>query len=164
MNLQELVSVAEDGPWCGTKPSWHRPGPHPHPTAFASLNVLEKRPQQELVSPELVASMWQSIQLYQVGERLENLGVNISELGSTVTRAASAFFDDQCGSVPWSVILSWLLHNPPPPPPPWLQLVTDAVSTASIATKIGGDIGSQMLGGAQAIIKESLAGAPAAAG
>ncbi|MPW21984.1 hypothetical protein GCT13_35345 [Paraburkholderia sp. CNPSo 3157] len=164
MNLKALVSVAEDGPWCGTKPPWHRPVPQPHPTTFASLKVFEKRPHPEPVSPELVASMWQSIQLFQAGQRLESLDGNIMELGSTVARAASVFFDDQCGSVPWSVILYWLLHNPPPPPPPWLQLVTDAVSMASIATRIGGDIGGQMLDGAQTIIKENLPGASAAEG
>ncbi|MEM5383259.1 hypothetical protein VSR68_06600 [Paraburkholderia phymatum] len=163
MNLKELVSVAEDGPWCGTKPPGRRPVPQPHPTAFA-LKVFEQRPQPEMVSPELVASMWQSIQLFQAGQRLEGLEGDIRELGSTVARAASVFFDDQCGSVPWSVILYWLLHNPPPPPPPWLQLVTDSVSMVSIAAKIGGALGSQMFDGAQAVIKENLPGASAAEG
>lgn len=161
MNLKELVSVAEDGPWCGTKPPGWRPLPGPHPTAFA-LEVVEK-PQREPVSPERVAAMWQSIQLFQAGQSLQRLGGDIAELGASVSDSASDYFDDQCGSVPWSVILYWLTHNPPPPPAPWLQLVTAAVSTANIATKIGSEVGGMMLNGATAVIKENLPGPSAAA-
>ncbi|MGU7770188.1 hypothetical protein ACV229_08385 [Burkholderia sp. MR1-5-21] len=161
MNLEELVAVAEDGPWCGTKPPGRPPIPRPHPTAFASLRVVET-PQHELMSQELIASMWQAIQLFQAGQQLETLDGSIAELGGTVESAASGFFDDTCGSVPWSVILYWLTHNPPPPPSPWLQLVSAAVSTATIASRIGGEIGGVMLNGAQGVIKENLPGYSAA--
>lgn len=156
MNLKQLVSIAEDGPWCGTKPPGHPPIPRPRADALASLSATDQK-HMHAAPPEVVANLWQSITLYQVGQRLEKLGGNNAELGGVVTGAASGYFDDTCGSVPWSVILYWLLHNPPPPPP-WLQLVTSAVDTATIASKISGDLGSQLQNGARAIIKENLPG------
>jgi len=156
MNLQELVSIAEDGPWCGTKPPGHPPRPHLRSAAFASLSAHEAS-HTHPVSPELAACLWQSIQLYQAGQRLQKLGGNNAELGGAVGDAASGYFDDTCGSVPWSVIIYWLTHNPPPPPP-WLQLVNSAVDTATLAAKIGGDICSQLQNGARTIIKENLPG------
>ncbi|HTD04354.1 hypothetical protein [Undibacterium sp.] len=155
MNLKEIVSFVEDGPWCGTRPPGHPPRPRPHADVYQLLSTGETSHARQVV-PELVASLWQSVQLYQSGKRLEKLGGANGELGGATVNAAEAFFDDTCGSVPWSVILYWLLHHPPHPYPQWLGQLVNAVDTATLGSKIGGELGGQLQTASRAIIKENL--------
>ena len=155
MNLKEIVSLVEDGPWCGTRPPGHPP--RPHADVFNLLDTGEFARTRQ-VAPELAASLWQSVQVYQSGKRLEKLGGANGELGGVAVNAAEGYFDDTCGSVPWSVILYWLLHNPPPPPPQWLGQLINAVDTATLGSKIGGELGGQLQNASRSIIKENLPG------
>ncbi|MES2106573.1 MAG: hypothetical protein V4634_21320 [Pseudomonadota bacterium] len=157
MNLKEIVTLVEDGPWCGTRPPGHPPRPRPHADVFQLLSTGEISHARQVV-PELVASLWQSVQVYQSGKRLEKLGGANGELGGAAVIAAEGYFDDTCGSVPWSVILYWLLHNPPPPPPQWLGQLINAVDTATLGSKIGGELGGQLQNASRAVIKENLPG------
>jgi hypothetical protein len=113
-----IANLVEDGPWCG------RRGPGPRPPRVEEFALAEQanlgswsRPQPPPWT-EVEAAFWQSVRLYQVGHRIQQLKSGAQELGAKLTAAASAFFDDGCRSAPWSVIVSWLSH-PPPPRPPW---------------------------------------------
>lgn len=135
MNLQALASIAEDGPWCGTR----GPGrPRPHPEQWLQVFDLRAGPGVEkLAGP--VPDPWRSdagaqpdpwrLAAIQVGLygaiRLRQLGQQVhGEAAEQLTSASERLFDDWCGTVPLSVLIRWLLHWPPPPSPPWLDRLT----------------------------------------
>jgi hypothetical protein len=152
MSLKKLASLAEDGPWCKVR----TPGIHP-PRLFPELAVLPSAgpsPDPWRLD-ERFAIFWDAIQLRLVGQRLEQFKGGLGEIGGQVNASADAFFDEGCGSVPWSVLLQWLLHHPPPPPP-WVAQIQAAAVTLELATKAGGDAGKAMAGAASALITSSL--------
>ncbi len=160
--LAKLVAFVDDGPWCGTRPPGHPPRPHfetflRHSADAAALNPQPLPPGP----PELSAYLWQAVRLYQLGQLVagSKAAGNVAEgLGS----AAESLFDDYCGTVPISVLIQWLLHHPPPPPP-WLDVISQAVGTILVATKVAGDLGKQLQGAAAAVIQGELGQAKAAA-
>jgi len=152
MSLRKLVAFADEGPECGTKPPGYHP-PRPH-LEIALSRATEPDPSPWRVD-ERQAIFWQSIQLHQVGQRLEQVKGNVGEVGGQVTASAESLFEGWCGSVPWSVLLQWLLHHPPPPPP-WLHQILSASVTLELATKAGGDFGKSLAGAASALIAANL--------
>src|SRR5262245_60228958 len=85
MDLQALVAIAEEGPWCGNRP----PGqPRLHPSLEASWSLFGSRPElrrhqanlssQEIFGPEpdpwrlgaIEVGLYGAIALYQLGKRL----------------------------------------------------------------------------------------------
>jgi hypothetical protein len=158
--LARLVSFVDDGPWCGTKP----PG---HPPRFNLETLLRQGDPAALNpqpippgAPELSAYLWQAVRLYQLGQLVagSKAAGNVAEgLGG----AAEMIFDDYCGTVPISVLIAWLLRHPPPPPP-WLDVISQAVGTILVATKITGDLGKQLQGAAASVIQGELSQAKAA--
>jgi hypothetical protein len=154
--LAKLVSFVDDGPWCGTKPPGHPPRPHLESLVRNSLDQVALNPQPLPPGPpELTAYLWQSVQLYQLGQIASGAKV-AGNLGDALTGEATRIFDDTCGNVPLSVLLQWLLRHPPPPPPPWLEVISQAVSTVLIASKLGGDLGKQLHGAAVAVIQGEI--------
>src|SRR4051812_39523708 len=128
MSLSNLVSIAEDGPWCGThvpgRPP-HLPGPRPHAWSLRGGWASEPSdPSSWRAGPspepwklgEVEVGLYAAIALYQLGQG--------SSLGEQATGAAQRIFDDTCGTVSFSMLIWILLHRPPPPPPPWLQQIT----------------------------------------
>ena len=158
--LAMLKRIVDDGPWCGTKP----PG-HPPRRVLESLlrnsDVAALNPQPLPPGPpELSAYLWQAVRLYQLGQLVADSKAagNVAEgLGS----AAESLFDDYCGTVPISVLIQWLLHHPPPPPP-WLDVISQAVGTILVATKVTGDLGKQLQGAAASVIQGELSQAKTA--
>jgi hypothetical protein len=155
--LAKLVSFVDDGPWCGTRPPGHPPRPGHldalrHITGEASLNP---QPIPPGAPSEIVAYLWQSVRLYQLGEISASAKVS-GNLAEALTNAAETIFDDYCGTVPISVLIQWLLHHPPPPPPPWLDVISQSVGTALVATKLGGDLGKQLQGAAVSVIQGEI--------
>jgi hypothetical protein len=144
MTLALLVSIAENGPWCGT----HPPG-HPHPPRFLPADHGHEQPEDRLVkerifgphpepwrfgpSPEpwrlgvVEVGLYGAIALHQTGRIVPQA---ISE---AYTSAASALFDETCGSIPLSELVWILLNRPPPPPPQWLNMLTSAGETLAVA-------------------------------
>lgn len=122
MHLETLVNIAEDGPWCGTHPPGRpRPlvGPDPHrlrretdakPASWGSLAGPQPDPWR---IGGIEVGLYAAIRLHQLGGQVKGPAAN--EFGS----AAETVFDDTCGSVPLSVLIWLLLHQPPPPP--WLD-------------------------------------------
>jgi len=137
MDLQTLVTVAEDGPWCGTRPpgrphqgpsgtpmvsDWHRDGdPVPNPWRQGTVEV----------------GLYGAITLYQLAQRVTG------QASEGLSAAAEALFTDTCGTVPLSVLI-WFLLQRPPPAPPWLQQIMYA---------------AEMLAFGQAAQQEALAAA-----
>jgi hypothetical protein len=155
--LPKLVQLADEAPWCGTRP----PGIHlPHPPRpFAEAFEPHPSPWREL---ETIAALWQSIRLFQVGQRVGTMADTTKQLGQAVQQSAIDLFDDQCGSVPLSVLISWILHNPPPPPP-WLQQIIGAAEGLEMGLRLSGEVGKQMQGVSRGMITENLPGAGQAA-
>ena len=162
MILKQLVALADEGPYCGTKP----PGrPRHWPPIVESLRVAEpisvpwrsatEEPDPSPWQGEFRVSFWNSIRLYQAGERIELLKGAPSELGAQIVASANAFFDEQCGSVPISVAIAHLLH-PPPSPSPWTERIIAAAANVELGVQLGGDMGKQLAGAAAAIIKTNL--------
>jgi hypothetical protein len=158
MSLRKLLALAEDGPWCGTKP----PGIHPPHLLgeLAARPITGAGPTPERwhdggYGNDREAFFWQAIQLRQIGQRLEQMKGGVSDLGAQVSSSADAFFDDWCGTVPWSVLIQWLLHHPPPPPP-WLEQVSFAAVVLELATKAGGESGKNLGGAASGLIAAGL--------
>ena len=117
MSFKTLISIAEDGPWCGTRP----PGPY-HPPRFGAelaslLQSADPQPQPWAVA-RVEVGLYAAISLYQLGKTVAG------PAGEAFGSAADSLFDDTCGSVPLSVLIWLLLHQPPPPS--WLQQVTFA--------------------------------------
>ena len=152
MSLETLISIAEDGPWCGTRPPG-RPRPHPvlqqrRETARAEQAaeaVRGPRPEPWWVlgpqpdpwrfgpSPDpwvlgaVEIGLYGAISLHQAARLVS--GPATEGLRS----AAAVLFDDTCGSVPLSELIWLLLHRPPPPPPQWLNVLTFAGETLAFA-------------------------------
>ena len=129
MSFQKLVSIAEDGPWCGTVP--RKPWPHseslvfgPHPEPWR-LNDGPRPEPWEIAGRQ--AGLYAAIRMFQFGQQLK---VETAEL---MTSVAGRFFDEWCGTVPLSILIYWLLHWPPPPPPPWLERVSYLANTVILA-------------------------------
>jgi hypothetical protein len=158
MRLETLVNIAEDGPWCGTRPPGPRrflasPNPSrqqfdPQPSPWLRQFDPEPSPWVRYAGPQpdpwrlgsVEVGLYGAIRLHQLGRQVT--GPVAGGFGS----AAEFLFDETCGSVPLSVLIWLLLHQPPPPPPPWLETLVFA-----------GD----MLVFAQAAQQESLASAAA---
>ena len=154
--LAKLVSFVDDGPWCGTKPPGHPPRPGLLESLIRrSVNEVALNPQPEPPAPEITAYLWQSVQLYQLGQIAAGAKVS-GNLAEALTGAAETIFDDYCGTVPISVLIQWLLHHRPPPPPPWLDVIAQSVTTVLVATKLGGDIGKQLQGAAVSVIQGEI--------
>ncbi|HVH77884.1 MAG TPA: hypothetical protein VM782_00715 [Stellaceae bacterium] len=138
MSLATLINIAEDGPWCGTRPPGRPHLPHPPVTHLHEARVAAAQ------SPEpdpwrlgtVEVGLYGAITLYQIGRLVS--GPAAEGFGS----AAESLFDDTCGSIPISELIWLLLHRPPPPPPQWLSQLTFA---------------GEMLAFAQATHQETLA-------
>lgn len=110
ITLSTLASIAEDIPYCGTRPP--RPpwtdGPHVPwgPT-----------PEPWKLPPHVEVGLYAAIALHQLAQRASGGGAE------RMSAAAQQIFDDTCPTVPISELLRHLLHHPPPPPPPWLQQI-----------------------------------------
>ena len=161
MSLQKLVGIVDDAPWCGTKPPGF-PRPHPHlAPEFAALSnaVYASSLNPQPLPPrggDIEAFLWQAVRLYQYGQLLSK--ANVAEAtASGLTQTANEIYDGaQCGSVPLSVLLSWLLHNPPPPPPVWVDVISQAVTNILIGQSMKGEVGSQLQSGAIAVIDQYI--------
>jgi hypothetical protein len=159
MALATLVSMLGDEPVCGTKwPGWHPPRPGQiESLARTAIEQVALNPQPIPPGAEITAYLWQSVRLFQLGQIVSEAKVP-GNLNEALTSAANYVFDEYCGTVPLSVLLKQILkHWPPPPPPPWLDVVSQAVSTALIANKAGGEISKSLLGAAVSVIQGELA-------
>src|SRR5579859_73896 len=138
MSFKTLISIAEDGPWCGT----HAPGrPRPRPSAVTELSEFKKRagPQPDpWAIGRIEVGLYGAIRLHQIGMTVTG------PMAEALSSGAEFLFDDTCGSVPLSELIWILLHLPPPPPPWWLQQIV---------------VAGEMLAFAQAGQQESLAAA-----
>ena len=150
MSLKLLVSIAEHG-WCGNEPRipphfkgptfgpgvpWRsNEGPHPEPWAFAGHQI----------------GLYGAIRMFQVGQQLKG------DTAQQMTSAAERYFDGTCGSVPLSILIGWLLHNPPPPPQPWLDRLAYLANTLAFAEageqqQLAAAASRQLLEGLKAIV------------
>jgi hypothetical protein len=149
MRLETLANIAEDGPWCGTRPPGPRrflassdasrrqfdpqPSPWlrqfgPQPSPWLRQFEPEPSPWFRYAGPQpdpwrlgsIEAGLYGAIRLYQLGQQVT--GPVAGGFGS----AAEFLFDETCGSVPLSELIWLLLHQPPPPPPPWLETLVFA--------------------------------------
>jgi hypothetical protein len=129
MNFETLVNIAQDGPWCGTRPPGY---PRLHPSLEAAWEKLRSRPgmrrhqadifSHDIVGPEpdpwrlgaIEVGLYGAIVLHQMGQKLSG-GV-----AESLRLAALALFDETCGVIPHSELIWLLLHRQPPPMPPWL--------------------------------------------
>jgi hypothetical protein len=129
MNLETLVNIAQDGPWCGTRPPGH---PRLHPSLEAAWEKLGSRPDMrrhhadifshDIVGPEpdpwrlgaIEVGLYGAIALYQMGQKLSG------EVAESLRLAAQVLFDEICRDIPLSELIWLLLHRQPPPMPPWL--------------------------------------------
>jgi hypothetical protein len=193
MKLSLLVSVALDAPWCGTKPfKWPRPhgggggGPPAEflsaaanlPFGEGSIRTILHHvhgpgpgPQFDRFGAEpqpwaaagVTSALFASIDLYLIGRQLSG------SAGEAVGRAANTYFDEVCGSIPLSVLISILLHRKPDPQP-WVERIRSAAALVELAEAVqAGEAGSQMATAAQRVLGDALAvlnasGAGAAAG
>jgi hypothetical protein len=143
MTLALLVSIAENGPWCGTHPPGRGPRP-PHflPSAHAEpeARLVEEKafgprpePWRFGPSPEpwrlgvIEVGLYGAIALNQTGRIVSG------PAAGGYASAASALFDETCGTVPLSELIWILLNRPPPPPPQWLNVLTSAGETLAFA-------------------------------
>ena len=141
MTLSKLASIAEDGPWCGTRshvgPPRPRPmaetmatgrhdslGPHPEPWVVSHLlsaaerwNVVAGPLPDPWTVGYVEVGLYAAITMHQLAQRIGG------DDAKQMTTAAERIFDETCGSIPISLLIWILLHRPPPPPPPWLQQV-----------------------------------------
>lgn len=127
MDLQTLVTVAEDGPWCGTRP----PGrPHHGPAGGAPMVSEWHRDADNTPNPwrqgTVEVGLYGAITLYQLAQRVTG------QVSEGLSAAAEALFTDTCGTVPLSVLI-WFLLQRPPPAPPWLQQIMYACETLVFA-------------------------------
>ena len=164
--LNNLLAVADEGPWCGTKPpGTHVPRPRPAEEArHALLRGPQPDPWSEVRGPlpdpwlETRAVFWQSIRLAQAGERLKEVASRNEaavQLSDAISGAAEQLFDEYCGTIPKSLLVWWLIHNPPPPPP-WENRLVNAVDTYEVGIRLGGEMASRLQETAATIIRETL--------
>jgi hypothetical protein len=160
MSLKQLVALANEIPYCGTRP----PGRPRHSPPVADIvrevgpahaHGTAKEPDPSPWSIHLSTSFWSTIMLYQAGERLEQVRGGPAELGLQVITAANALFEEECGSVPISVLIQQLLH-PPHPRPPWLETITVATTNVELGVHMGGEFGKQLAGAAATLIRATL--------
>lgn len=161
MILKQLVALANETPYCGTRPPG-RPRRWPPVQELAHQGMTtpvpftaKDEPDPSPWSIELSASFWSAILLYQAGERLEQIKGAPAELGTQVIGAATSLFEDQCGSVPIAVLIQQLLH-PPHPRPPWLETVIVATTNVELGVQMGGEFGKQLAGAAATLIRTTL--------
>jgi hypothetical protein len=142
MSLSKLVSVAEDGPWCGTRVPGrppHLPAPRPHalsyrggpvsdptdPSPWRAVEPSDPSPWRAGPSPDpwmlgqVEVGLYAAIALYQLG----------------AAGAAQRIFDDTC-PLPISELIRMLLNRPPPPPPPWLRQIMFLADMARVTQGI----------------------------
>jgi hypothetical protein len=135
MNLETLVNIAQEGPWCGIRPPGH---PALHPSLKAAWDKLGSRPElrrhhadafsHEVFGPEpdpwrlgaVEVGLYGAIALHQMAQRLSGGAAD------SVRSAALAVFDDTCSAVSPSELIWLLLHRPPPPMPRWLSALVFA--------------------------------------
>lgn len=153
MNLETLVNIAQEGPWCGIRP----PGqPGLHPSLEAAWDKLGSRPElrrhhadafsHEVLGPDpdpwrlgaVEVGLYAAIALHQIAQKLSGGAAD------SMRSAAVAVFDDTCGAISPSELIWLLLHRPPPPMPRWLSSLVFA---------------GEMLGFAQATRQNGLAAA-----
>lgn len=151
--LNKLVAIADELDWCGTRVPGRLPpkrGPGPQP-----WQVLGPQP-EPWIGQEQISSMWQSVRLFQLGQKVSKIdGRETADLSQLIGSSANQLFDEQCGTVPISVLLWWLLHWPPPPPP-WQDDLINAVGHIEIGAVIGGDFGKQLQQGGAKIVASLL--------
>jgi len=127
MSFGLLVSIAEDGPWCGTRP----PG-RPRPPHFREEMV---RAGGEVFGPvpdpwklgAVEVGLYSAITMHQMGQLVSG------PAAEGFTTAASVLFDETCGTIPLSELIWILLHRPPPPAPQWLGMLSYAGETLAFA-------------------------------
>lgn len=166
--LRALVSALEDDPYCGTRPP-HWPG---GPLRLGSIeeiiatrfNAVELNPQPlPPIARAATAVAFQQVRLYQLGQSLQLHGGAAAEMGGQISGFASDMFDDWCGSVPLSVLISWLLHhNPPPPQPWWLEEMSLSVSQLNLAARMEGSVGGAVQHAAVGMLKQQFGALQAA--
>ena len=151
--LNKLVAIADELEWCLTgvpRISLPRPGPR-----FEYLRSAGPQPEPWL-GQEQISSMWQSVRLLQLGQKVSRIdGRETADLSQLIGSSANQLFDEQCGTVPISVLLWWLLHWPPPPPP-WQADLINAVGHIEIGAVIGGDFGQQLQQGGAKLVASML--------
>lgn len=161
MFLKQLVVLADEIPYCGTRPpSRPRRWPPVQDLARQAMTTPvgfgpKDEPDPSPWSIELRSPFWSAILLFQAGERLEQLKGAPAEIGAQVVGAANALFEDQCGSVPLSVLIQQLLH-PPPPRPPWLETIIVATTNVELGVQMAGEFGKQLAGVAATLIRATL--------
>ena len=160
MSLQQLVSLADEIPWCGTVPL--RPWP-PHPPHFLPGGIKEpSNPRYSMFGPHpepwdlanVRAGLSSSIRMFQFGQQIEG------DTGRLMTSAAQEYFDDWCGTVPLSVLLQIILHGPPPPPDPWLDRLIYLANTVILAQlsdqeQLGTAANRQLIANLKAVQKQA---------
>lgn len=151
MSLAKLVLLADDIPWCGTRPP-RPPLPGHIPTLFSIRGESELNP-QPLPPLEIAAAAWQSVALTQFAQAAAD--AKAGGAAEMLNQRAAALFDEWCGTVPLSVLIQ-LLRHPPPPPPPWLSIAGQAAGLAVVGARMGGDLGKQLQSAAEGMIKEQL--------
>jgi len=161
MFLKQLVALADETPYCGTRPPG-RPRRSPQVQELARQAMTTSAPFTATHEPDstpwslqLSSSFWSAILLYQVGERLEQIKGAPGELGAQVIAAANTLFEDECGSVPIAVLIQQLVH-PPHPRAPWLETITVATTNVELGVQMGGEFGKQLTGAAATLIKATL--------
>ncbi len=152
MNFKNIIALADEAPWCGTRVPHGLPRPIPHPPGGDPY--MDPLPQPWRVN-ETEAVFWQSVRLFQAGQRLSQAAGAGGETGGRMMSAATVLFDEYCGSVPLSDLLAWLNHRPPPPPP-WLDVIMTAAVNVELSAKLGGDFGKQLGAAAAGLIATNL--------
>jgi hypothetical protein len=125
-NLPLLVSIAEDGPWCGTRPPGHPRPPHFHHENARFGQAFGPSPEPWRLG-NVAVGLYGAIALQQMSRRVSG------HAAEGFASAASILFDETCGTVPLSELIWLLLHQPPPPPPQWQNALTYAGETAAFA-------------------------------
>jgi hypothetical protein len=158
--LRALVSALEDDPYCGTLPPHWPGGPLRLGTIQEAIATRFDRidPQpQPWMSRGLAAVALQQVRLYQLGESLKAAGGPAAEIGGQMSGFASEMFDGTCGSVPLSVLISWLLHHHPPGPQPgWLEDISQVVTQLKLSARMEGTVGGVIQHAALGALKEQL--------
>jgi hypothetical protein len=167
MRLGTVVTLCDEAPWCGTKP--HGPGfPGPHPTLMWLRQIdmpigpdfsgdepahhgPGPGPQFLSTREETRVALFSAVAIYQVAQILPTAEQ------ATMILAAEKFYDDEgCGNIPYSVLLSWLLHRPPPPPP-WVDGILFAARILQFSASLSeGPMRNQFLSEATRSLNRAL--------
>jgi hypothetical protein len=105
----EAMLIEERG--FGLRPEPWRFGPSPEPWRLGVVEV----------------GLYGAIALHQTGRIVPQA------MADAYGSAASALFDETCGTVPLSELIWILLNRPPPRPPQWLNVLTSAGETLALA-------------------------------